>query len=141
MSPDELREIIPVGELKFSASRSGGPGGQNINKVNTKVELRFNILKSPSLSDTEKDHILKKLVTRINNEGVLIITARSERTQLMNKKKAEDKFYKLIAKALTIYPERKSTTPTKSSKIKRVEGKKLHGQIKKLRKKTDLGQE
>ncbi len=66
MNSDQLREIIPVSELKFSASRAGGPGGQNINKVNTKVELRFNVIKSPSLSDTEKDQIMKKLVTRIN---------------------------------------------------------------------------
>jgi ribosome-associated protein len=134
MKPEEIRERINSSELKFSTSRSSGPGGQNVNKVNTKVELRFNIASSTFLTDTEKEAIHDALRNRISNEGDLLIVSQSERTQLQNKKKAEDSFYSLIAKALTPKKERRATRPTKASKEKRIEEKKKHSQIKTLRK-------
>src|SRR4030042_1602013 len=116
MSPEELRDRIPLSELIYSASRSGGPGGQNVNKVNTKVELRFNVKNSSSLTVYEKEKILIILANRINSDGELLIISQSERSQLMNRKKAEEKFFKLLASALTEKPERKATAPTGASK-------------------------
>ncbi len=107
MTTEEIKSRILSGELKFATSRSGGPGGQNVNKVNTKVELRFNVTESNSLSEKEKTTIFLKMKNRINSEGELLIISQSERTQLMNRKKAEDKFFKLLASALTEKRKRK----------------------------------
>lgn len=138
MTPEEINTRIPDGEFIFSTSRSGGPGGQNVNKVNTKVELRFNVWESDSLSPEEKSKIERKLKNRINSNGELLIVSQSERTQLRNKKKALEKFYELLALALTEKKKRKKTMPTKASKAKRLEKKKMRGTIKKLRKESGL---
>jgi ribosome-associated protein len=134
MTPEEIKERINYSELKFSATRSSGPGGQNVNKVNTRVELRFNISASVNFTGQEKEMIMSSLKNRINNEGELLIISQSERSQLQNKKKAEELLYKLLAKALTVKPERRATGPTKASKVKRLEEKKKRGTIKSLRK-------
>jgi ribosome-associated protein len=141
MNAEELRNRIPSGELLFSTSRSSGPGGQNVNKVNTKVELRFNVEGSSNLSVQEKEIILEKLRRKINADGELIVTSQSERTQLMNRKKAEEKFFKILASALTEKPVRYATRPTKASKTERLEKKKIRGTIKKLRKVSGIGEE
>jgi len=125
-------------EFVYSTSRSGGPGGQNVNKVSTKVELRFNILITPNFSEEEKEIIFKKLKNKINKESEIIFVSQSERTQLMNKVLVTEKFYDTISKTLTKQKKRRSTKPTLSSKIKRLEGKRSRGNIKKLRK--DSGQ-
>lgn len=137
MTAEELISRINPAELRFSTSRSSGPGGQNVNKVNTKVELRFNIPESQSLTSEEKDRIMSLLKNRISNEGDLLIVSQSERTQSGNRKKAEENFYRILAKTLTIKPMRKATRPTMASKEKRVENKKRRGMLKSLRK--DLG--
>jgi len=134
MTSEELKQRNFESEFKYSASRSGGPGGQNVNKLNTKVELRFNINSSSLFSDTEKELIHKKLKTKINNDGEIIFVTQSERTQLQNKIVVTDKFYDTISKALTIPHKRLSSRPTFSSKIKRLEEKRKHGNQKKLRK-------
>jgi ribosome-associated protein len=110
-------------ELHFSASRSSGPGGQNVNKVNTKVELRFDIVSSSLLSDEEKDMLVKKLAKKINGEGELILVSQSERSQLKNKKKVIEKFYSLLTRALTTHKKRKPTNPSQASKEERLETK------------------
>lgn len=138
MTAEELRERIPLNELVFSASRSGGPGGQNVNKVNTRVELRFDVRNTAYLNDTEKEKIFLRLRKRINSDGVLIITSQSERTQFMNKKKSEEKFFSLIAAALTDKPGRKLTQPTSASKKERLEKKKIRSNVKRLRRDADL---
>ncbi len=134
MNCEELKKRIRVSEFIFSASRSSGPGGQNVNKVNTKVELRFNLLLTSSFTENEKELILNKLKNKINKESEIIVVSQSERTQLMNKVKATEKFYNLISKAMTMPKKRTSTRPTLSSKIKRLEGKRIRGIIKKMRK-------
>jgi ribosome-associated protein len=141
MDAQELKKKIALSEIILSASRSRGPGGQNVNKVNTRVELRFNISSSSGLSEREKERIFLKLKNRISSEGDLIIISQSERTQLMNRKKAEEKFFRLLAEALTEKPQRKPTRATEASKVKRIKKKKQRGMIKKLRKITGADEE
>lgn len=133
MNPEEIRDRIPLNEIVYSASRSGGPGGQNVNKVNTKIELRFNVRESLALNEDEKEILFRELKKRINSDGELLIISQSERSQLRNRKKAEEKFFKLIASALTAKPGRKATSPTCASKLQRLEKKKIRSAIKKLR--------
>lgn len=121
-------------ELTFSASRGGGPGGQNVNKVSTKVELRFPVNESQSLTETQKQRLLSKLKNRITTSDELVLTTSSERTQWRNRGKVTQKFFELIEKALTPPKKRIKTKPTKASKLKRIENKKKQGQKKELRK-------
>jgi len=116
------RDFLP--ELTFSASRSSGAGGQNVNKVNTKVELRFDIASSSILTEEEKNRLLTKLAKRLTQEGTLIIVSQTERTQLKNKAQCLIKFYELLESALTVPKKRKSTKPTHASKVKKMEDKK-----------------
>ena len=134
MIPEELKLRNFERELVYSASRSSGPGGQNVNKLNTKVELRFSINTTQLLSDEEKELVFRKLANKINREGELVLVTRSERTQLMNKKLVTEKFYIVISKALTAQRKRRATRPTHASVTKRIEEKKHLGTKKKLRK-------
>ncbi len=125
-------------EFIFQASRSGGPGGQNVNKVSTKIELRFNVADSALLSDEEKAIITVKLANKINNSGELILVSQAARSQLKNKENVIEKFYLLIEKALTPRKKRLKTKPTKASVEKRLESKRVQAKIKSNRKDIEL---
>jgi ribosome-associated protein len=122
-------------EFIFSASRSSGPGGQNVNKVSTKVELRFDVPHSNLLSEEEKEILLIRLQKKINSEGFLIIVSQSERSQLKNKEKTIEKFYALLKKSLTPKKKRRPTRPTAAAKERRLEEKKMKAEKKERRKK------
>ena len=133
MDQVEAKDRIDRKELRFLTSRSSGPGGQNVNKVNTKVELRYDVLNSSSLNDREKERILIKLRSKLTSGGELVITSQTERTQSGNREKVLEKFYKLISSALTDKKPRKATAPTGASKAERLKSKKHRGEIKKQR--------
>lgn len=120
-------------EFTFTASRSGGPGGQNVNKVSTKVELRFDVLHSIILTEKEKEIIQSKLFSKINSEGELILVSQSERTQLLNKERVIEKFYLLLTKALTPAKKRKPTRPSQAAKEKRLDEKRMQAEKKERR--------
>ncbi|MGM9507525.1 alternative ribosome rescue aminoacyl-tRNA hydrolase ArfB [Larkinella sp. GY13] len=125
-------------ELQFQFARSGGKGGQNVNKVATKAELYFDIPHSVVLTEEEKAVLLEKLVNKITTEGVLVLYHQTERTQLGNRDKVTEKFYQLIRKAFEKEKPRKATRPTKASRDEKLVSKKKRGEIKERRKKVDF---
>jgi ribosome-associated protein len=125
-------------ELIFQASRSSGPGGQNVNKVSSKVELRFDVKNSQLLSNEEKSILAVKLANKINKQEELVLIAQTDRSQLKNREKVTEKFYTLITKALMPQKWRYKTKPSKSSVEKRLESKRVHSTIKENRKGIDL---
>lgn len=120
-------------EFNYKTSRSSGPGGQNVNKLNTRVELRFDVAGSLLLSENEKKKIKSKLANRINSNGELLITSQSERSQLKNKVAATERFYQLLTLALQPVKKRKATRPTRSSVEKRLDRKRQMSEKKSLR--------
>ena len=130
--------INVVKELKFKTARSGGSGGQNVNKVETMVEGYFNVEYSQILSPEQKDLIKIKLANKINDEGFLQVKSQTQRTQLGNKEEVIRKINTLLNHALIKPKKRKPTKPSKAAKEKRIESKKKKGEIKSGRKKIIL---
>ena len=131
-----IEEIIR--ELTFSTSRSSGPGGQNVNKVNSKVILKWDVANSAILNEDQLMRILDKLNNRLTKEGVLILSSQDSRSQSVNKEEVIAKLEKLLIKVFTHQKKRKPTKPTKSSVRKRVTEKKRKGEKKQWRQKPDL---
>ena len=127
-----------ISELQFKAVRSSGAGGQNVNKVSSKVVLTFDLLNSQSLSDEERELSQKKLKSKLTSEGILILNCDEDRSQLKNKEIVTKRFLEIIKKSLLIPKERKATKVPKSVIEKRLKDKSTNSEIKQNRKKPDL---
>jgi len=124
---------IPEDELTFTASRSGGPGGQHVNKVSSRITLLWNLEGSPSLTPDQKETLRRRLRRRISDEGVLRLSVSESRSQAANRKLALERFVELVAAALTPRKARTATRPTAGSREKRLTKKKERSRIKRLR--------
>ena len=124
---------IATDELQFRFVRSGGPGGQNVNKTATQVELTFDVAHSPSLNDGQRERIGKALRKRIDGDGVLHLVSSATRSQSANREEITERFQALLAAALKPVKPRKPTKPGRAAKEKRIASKKARGNIKKRR--------
>ena len=133
-----MDKSIIASEFSFKAVRSSGAGGQNVNKVSSKVVLSFDLLNSKGLTDDEKTLLQTKLATKLTQEGILILTSEEDRSQLKNKEKVIKKCFKLLENALIIPKERKATKATRAAKEKRLNAKKVMSVLKQNRKKPNF---
>ena len=128
---------VPLAELRYRFVRSSGPGGQHVNKAETQVELTFDVAHSPSLSEAQRQRILSKLKNLIDAEGILHLSAQSERSQLRNREAVTERFRALLAAALHVPKKRRPTRPSAASQERRITSKKRRGQAKQLRRPMD----
>ena len=133
MIPVTERISLAENELSFSFIRSSGPGGQNVNKVATAVQLRFDVAGSPSLTARVKTRLAKLAGRRLTGEGILVIEARRFRTRERNRTDAQERLVALIRKAAKTEKKRRPTRPTKAAKESRLEDKRRRGKVKRLR--------
>jgi ribosome-associated protein len=135
MTKRKIDAALLDSELVYAMSRSSGPGGQNVNKVNSKVTLKFDVSRSRILTDDEKTLLLSAWASKLTGADVLMITAQDKRSQLQNKEAAVGKFEKMLSKAFTKKKVRKATKPSKSAIENRISGKKLQSEKKQWRQK------
>lgn len=134
----QMKINIPYSEYELKAVRSGGAGGQHVNKVSSRVELYFNVSQSTVLTEEQKERILLKLGSKLTEDGLLRITDDTSRSQHANREGVIKKLHDILAKALVRPKKRVATKVPKGVKRKRLETKKKKGEIKKLRKKSGL---
>ena len=132
MSEEALARIAED-EVRFTYSRSSGPGGQNVNRVETRVTLLFDVLGSPSLTEGERGRIASRLATRINKEGILRVVSQRHRTREANRRAARERFEELLTGALKRQRPRRKTRVPRAARRRRLEGKRHRGDLKRLR--------
>lgn len=128
-----MKLYIPWNEIEVSVTRSSGAGGQHVNRTNSAVQLRFSISQSLILTDAQKDRLMRKLAHRLVQGDQILIRSEEERDQKRNKEKAYENLNRIIENALKEPKKRVATKPKKSSVRKRLESKKIHGELKKTR--------
>jgi ribosome-associated protein len=131
------RVIIPGAELAIAFARSGGPGGQNVNKVASKVELRWNPTTSAALGDDDRAWLVQRLRSRLTSDGTLIVTSTATRDQLKNRDDATSKLALIVRAALDRPKPRRATKPSRGAKRRRVADKRHHAEIKRGRSQRD----
>ncbi|PKL76238.1 MAG: aminoacyl-tRNA hydrolase [Candidatus Melainabacteria bacterium HGW-Melainabacteria-1] len=127
---------IPLDALEFQSTRSSGPGGQNVNKLETKIILRFDIAQSPLLSESQRERLLEQLASRLTNDGVLILSSQEHRSQLANREAAVARFVNLLREALKPVRRRIPTRPSAGARQQRLTLKKQRQRIKQQRQKS-----
>lgn len=127
------RIAITEDELKFTASKSSGPGGQHVNKTSTRVTLWFDVANSQSLTQEDKEQIMDRLGNRINKAGILLVSSQGSRSQSANRELAVERFAELVREALEKVPARKKTRVSRAAKLRRLEAKRRHGALKRKR--------
>ncbi len=132
-----MNKELLQGELQYKAVRSSGPGGQNVNKVSSKVVLSFDLKNTVAFSEQEKERLLLKLESKLTSEGILIMQCDEERSQLKNKNIVIKRFFDLLEKALQVPKKRVATQTPKAVIEKRIKDKKLNSEIKQNRKKPN----
>jgi ribosome-associated protein len=137
--PDESRIVIaagvtiPVAELEFRASRSGGPGGQHVNTSSTRIELWWNAARSPSLTAGQRERVLSRLRSRLTEDGELRVVASDTRSQARNRALTIERFQALLAKALAVRKRRKPTRPPRAARERRLAEKRKQSERKQRR--------
>jgi ribosome-associated protein len=136
--PDGYLEItaallLPVSELDYRATRSGGPGGQHVNTSSTRIEVWWDVAGSPSLTGQQRARLLERLATRLDGEGRLRIVASESRSQLRNREAATERLRELVASALAVAKPRKRTKPSRAAKAARLEAKRRRSATKRER--------
>jgi len=126
--------VIKEGDIVYRYSRSSGPGGQNVNKLNTRVTLLFNVAGSRSLTDEQKQLLFSRLHYRISNDGFLTVTSQRHRTQRANRITAQERLADLLSEALKEIPQRKATKTPFGAKLDRIRRKRRRSEIKQMRK-------
>ncbi len=127
------RVTIPAEELSFVASRGGGPGGQHVNKVSSRVTLRFDVTGSPSLGEEDRERLLSTLAARLSNDGVLQISSHAARSQAANKAEVIERFRLLLENALRRPKKRRPTRPSGAAKRRRLDDKRHRSKVKRDR--------
>jgi ribosome-associated protein len=135
MSGVRIRQglVIPEAELDVSFARSGGPGGQSVNTSSTKVELRFDVAGSPSLSESQRARIAEELGSRMTKDGVLVLHASEHKSQTRNREAVVGRFANLLGEALRPRRQRRATRPSRGQKRRRLENKRKQAEKKALR--------
>jgi ribosome-associated protein len=124
---------VPLAELEYRASRSGGPGGQHVNTSSTRVELWWDVAGSPALTDEQRRHLLVRLASRLDGTGRLRLVSSGSRSQLRNREEVTERFRDIVARALVVPKPRKRTKPSRAAKAARLEGKRRRGATKRDR--------